>query len=114
MWASTDDGSSWLLLASKTLAGAYSNTAIIFDQYGFLYMFGGQVGSTGSSGAAWSSVEARSTVTVSSVAQAVQLAALVPSSQASTGAARSDAATTHAAYNLALALLLAAVMPILL
>jgi hypothetical protein len=108
VWASTDDGASWLLLASKTIAGAYSNTAIIFDQYGFLYMFGGQVGSSGSAGTAWSSVEARSTVPINSPAQALQLAALVPSSPSSTGVARNAAATTPAAYGFTAGLLLAA------
>ena len=97
LWASTD-GATWQLLANSTAVGAFSNTAIIFDAAGYLYLFGGETSSTGSNGYTWSSVEGRSTVPVGSVAQ---LAALIAgSSSSSTGSsfvASSSSGTTSVA-----------------
>ena len=69
MWASTNDGATWLFLANSTAVGILSNTAIIFDAAGYLYLFGGETSSTGSDGYNWISVEGRSTVPVGSIAQ---------------------------------------------
>ena len=130
LWTSTDDGATWLLLANNTAAGAFSNTALIFDLYGFLYMFGGETSIPGSQ-YQWSAVEARSTVQLapslltssssSSAAGAAaqssstgSAAAVVSPQSSSSGLRGNSAATTHAAIGLTLALLLAAAMPILL
>jgi hypothetical protein len=131
LWTSKDDGATWSLLANNTVAGAWSNTAMIFDRFGYLYMFGGENGGVNNSNQYnWAPIEGRSTVQLapiygsssSSTAGAAPVltsssaAPVVLPSSSSTGAATkpSGAATTTAAYGLGFVLLLAAVVPILL
>jgi len=42
LWSSTNDGTSWTLVASSTSIGSYCYTAMVFDNSGYLYLIGGQ------------------------------------------------------------------------
>ena len=42
LWYSADDGATWRLITAQTSVGNYSLTSMLFDNRGYLYLFGGQ------------------------------------------------------------------------
>jgi len=42
LWYSADDGATWKLISAQTSIGNYSLTSMLFDNRGYLYLFGGQ------------------------------------------------------------------------
>jgi hypothetical protein len=105
LWASTDDGASWVKVANSTSVGEFDNTAIVFDPYGFLYLFGGENSSTGENGYTWGPLQARSTVPIGSVQQ-LQVAlgtASPPGSGSSSSAAAAPSVSSSSASSAAAA-----------
>ena len=65
LWYSADDGATWKLIAPQTSVGNYSLTSMLFDNRGYLYLFGGQSSRNTSGGFNqydWLQVSAVSTV----------------------------------------------------
>ena len=67
LWYSGDDGATWRLISAQTSIGNYSLTSMLFDNSGYLYLFGGQ--SSRGSGSTfnqydWLSINAVSTVAI--------------------------------------------------
>ena len=97
LWASTDDGASWVKAANSTQLGEFSNTAVVFDPYGFLYMFGGENSSTGENGYNWVPVEGRSTVQLGSLAYLQAALSSSPPGQGSSSSAPAPVASSSSA-----------------